>query len=87
MSDIHCPRCGEPWELDSLHEVAQEQSVPFGAVRDDFMRRGCNALAGEYFGNVPECDTDENAATRATLADLMGDDVDGYISMLEDIGL
>lgn len=23
--DIYCPKCGEPWEMDSLHEEAQER--------------------------------------------------------------
>ena len=26
--DIYCPKCGEPWDLDSLHEEADLQGAP-----------------------------------------------------------
>lgn len=28
--DIYCPTCGEPWEMESLHEEAQERyEIPY----------------------------------------------------------
>ena len=87
MSDILCPRCGEPWDLESLHDVAADEGISFGEVRARFMTKGCAGLAGDYFGPIAVCERDEHAATRAALADLMGDDVDGYIATLEDVGL
>lgn len=33
--DIYCPRCGEPWEHDSLHDVASERyGIPYYVERD-----------------------------------------------------
>jgi hypothetical protein len=86
MSDIKCPRCGEPYDLDCLHEVAAERDVLFIKVYHAFITTGCTALSGEYFGNIPECALDNYAMLRSAMADILGDDVDGYISELEDLG-
>ena len=85
--DLPCPRCGEPWELDSLHDVAEERGVSFQAVRADFMAKGCAGLSGDYFGEIAECEPDEKAPMRAVLAELMGDDIDGYMADCEDFAL
>jgi len=37
--DIYCPKCGEPWEHDSLHDVAQERyGIPYYLQYDKFNR-------------------------------------------------
>lgn len=99
--DIACTFCGEPWDIDSLHDAAKErldrlrdtlgeadyppEGLPtyervFAQVRTDFLRRGCKALG--------EAHTEPRLTTRATvasaLADIMGDDLDGMASALED---
>lgn len=79
--DIRCPICGEPWDIESLHDEAEWLDETFDKVRKRFYSDGC----GKVFG-VPSCErSTDNAATIAALAyDLMGDDVDGIASMLED---
>lgn len=56
--DIYCRHCGEPWDLDTLHDEVTErcaavgQAVPrlaaydvaFRAVREGFTRNGCGEL-------------------------------------------
>jgi hypothetical protein len=33
--DIYCPTCGEPWEMESLHEEAQERyGIPYYETPD-----------------------------------------------------
>ncbi len=96
--DIRCTKCGEPWDLDCLHdeatfrypdkpwypngEYSQAAYDPILAeVRDDFRKRGCVALGGS------RCDGSAgplSAAIAAAAFELMGDDIDGVASMLDD---
>lgn len=87
--DLYCPRCGEPWDLDTLHEetaariqnvrVALPYETAFAEVRRDFQQRGCAAL-GE-----PRClDRDGTATVAAAVYELLGDDLDGAAAMLDD---
>ena len=81
--DVRCPKCGEPWDIDSLHEEAEYQGRTFDAIRNDFVSNGC----GSALGNAAWCDSHaySPAANVAALAfDIMGDDIDGVASMLED---
>ena len=78
--DIRCPICGEPWEIETLHDEADWTNETFDKVRKRFYSDGC----GKVFGVSCERSND-NAATLAALAhEVMGDDVDGIASMLED---
>lgn len=94
--DIRCTTCGEPWDTDTLHDVISEEYDPaiyttdgkhdqakyeplFNAVREQFVRLGCE-LFGTRHGEV-----NQDAAEVAGIAmDMMGDDIDGVASMLED---
>jgi hypothetical protein len=86
--DLLCPLCGEPWEIDTLHDAAEDQGHTFGEVLAGFRRRGCVALSGFSFGLVA-CNPngDRRAAGLASaLFDILGDDVDGMAADLEDLG-
>lgn len=78
--DIRCPICGEPWDIESLHDEAESNGETFDKVRKLFYSDGC----GKVFGVSCERSTD-NAAMLAALAyEVLGDDVDGIASMLMD---
>ena len=90
--DIICPVCCEPWEIDTLHEYVREASemfprdgYTFEMVRARFMSQGCGAA---FAGWKVACDPDTSgrASVFAGLADILGDDVDGYASFCEDFG-
>jgi hypothetical protein len=89
--DIYCGRCGEPWDIDSLHEETSyrredDPSVSFDVVRAEFARRGCLAMTA-YRVSESECVRDTgNARAMASgaLMDLLGDDIDGVASLLDD---
>ena len=87
VMDVYCPRCGEPWEIDTFHDVADERGETFAAVFAAFQSEGCGAT-----GWVPTCEraTDDGARMRAdmsgALAEMLGDDVDGIAAMMEDFG-
>jgi len=92
VMDIICPNCCEPWEIDTLHEYAQEAAemfprlgVTFETVRARFMSQGCGS-AFDGWKVTCERDTSGRASVFAGLADILGDDVDGYASFCEDFG-
>lgn len=76
MSDIMCIKCGEPWELDVLHGLDGTFDEAWRRFRVD----GCEALGTSHNrGQAPP--------EVALLAELSGDDVDGFAADLEDFGL
>ena len=83
--DIKCHRCGEPWELDTFHDVAAEQGITFDAAMRRFRREGC---AGT--GWIEPCGRTYDPAKSMALVelgDMLGDDVDGFAAMIEDFAL
>jgi hypothetical protein len=84
--DIRCPRCTEPWDLDTLHDTAEANGVTFAAVRRAFYADGCAALTQPGWVIAP-CEPVDSpqAAMLGVLAELMGDDVDGYCADAEDL--
>jgi hypothetical protein len=83
--DIYCPKCGEPIELDCLHDEADEQGITFSQVRDNYAVKGCEALTVYGFsgGHAQEVGG-MRAMASAAMFDIMGDDVDGVASMMDD---
>jgi len=90
--DILCPRCGEPWDNDTIHDevsVRREVGEPadYHNVAAEFRLRGCHTFR-ESIGPVVCKENDSQAAvTAGVLYDLLGDDMDGAASMLADLGL
>jgi hypothetical protein len=79
--DIPCVTCGEPWDLDYvLHEAPHEFTRTHGRIDR------CPACPPT---RKPHLSPEERArfATVAELAELCGDDLDGFAAELEDFGL
>jgi hypothetical protein len=74
--DLICPRCAEPWDNDSLHE--NDAELPYDKAYKLFRTQGCGAI----FEGV-DCQPTANPAL-AELADLLGDDSDGYAAVVDD---
>jgi hypothetical protein len=92
--DIMCPRCCEPWGIDTLHEYVSEYqemfprlagSMSFRTVYETFKRDGCG-VAFDAWEVSCEPDTSGRGLVFAELADVFGDDVDGFASFCEDFG-
>lgn len=81
--DIVCPRCGEPCDMDELHD--NYMRLPFKAAKEAFFnpQKGC----GFVLDGVP-CDKRRTVQgdISAELEMMLGDDVDGIASMMEDFG-
>jgi hypothetical protein len=80
--DIDCPRCGEPCDQTELHQV--EGKTYTDAARM-FRSQGCGILF-EGIACHGAAD-DARLAILREMADLLGDDVDGYAAMCEDLDL
>lgn len=83
--DIYCPRCGEPWDLDSLHEEAAVSDRTFQTVRRDFATRGCKALEAAFGATCAYTLTEDQSAMIREIYATNGDDVDGAAADLEDL--
>ena len=85
--DIYCVRCCEPWGMDELHYRAEEIAGTFATVRDDFYSRGCEALGEAKCERVDALGEDgklSKGVAMSALIDLLGDDIDGIASMMDD---
>lgn len=92
--DIYCPKCGEPFDHDCLHEEAEARmhgapaegpvyQETYQQVKHEFYREGCGAL--KAFGAKCSPAPDTNAASLAAMVyELSGDDLDGAAADLED---
>jgi hypothetical protein len=76
--NVRCTKCGEPWDVDSLHDEADWLGVSFAEVRAAFRADGCRALGGG------DCTPSAAGEAAAALADLAGDDLDGWAADLDD---
>jgi hypothetical protein len=83
MFDVTCRNCGEPWENDTLHEVAGELGATYSHMARLFSAKGCGAFIGSSY-EVRPCKSDTKATARGMLAELLGEDMDGYASMIDD---
>jgi hypothetical protein len=91
--DIRCPKCGEPWDMDCLHDEVEHRNgglaasfrrpyeVEYNEVSADFRSRGCVAL-GSY---AATCNKTTATPVIAAVYDVLGDDMDGAASMFEDM--
>ena len=79
--DILCSRCGEPWDNDTFHDVAEEQGITYREAVRRFQAEGCGAT-----GWCDPCEpvNSNRTAVAGMLYDLLGDDVDGAAAMLAD---
>lgn len=90
--DLYCPRCGEPWDNDSLHEEVEErkrageEDANYRDVSREFRTKGCGLALRAFTGNTQPCQqvNSNRTAIAAAMADLMGDDMDGFASSMDD---
>jgi len=80
--DVNCPRCGEPFDLDEFHYLAEDHETTYAVIRDRFFQQGCN-VAVNGPGARPCAQTGDLRALHAYAAyEVNGDDVDGIASDL-----
>lgn len=105
--DIYCTKCGEPWDMDSIHDEidwrheartlsaltedsnSEAYVEQYRKVRDEFYSKGCAALAHGQATDwcvpkTPKGDRLMRSEAMSALVEIMGDDVDGIASMMDD---
>lgn len=89
--DITCGRCGEQWDNDTIHEEVAERAytgeeTTYSAVAAEFRQQGCGIAFREFLGNPGQCTKVNSlrAAAADAMADLLGDDMDGAASLMDD---
>lgn len=83
--DMYCTKCGEPWDNDTFHEVAEEQGITYTQAVRNFAREGCKATGwANCTTHVEDGPHVLRADASAALFDLLGDDTDGVMAMMED---
>ena len=81
--DINCPRCGEPWDHDCLHEAAAEFDTTYDKIKTAFRTIGCSAI--EYGPDAgPTCEVVNNNTTAAMFAAMeLSDHADDWASDMD----
>mgnify|MGYP007099647021 CR=1 FL=1 len=99
MADIRCSRCGEPWDIDCLHDEIEHRnpSKPWktenGSYLDGVYEKLFSAMRKEFrlkgcaaltsYTDV-KCTPVPNAGIFGELMDIAGDDIDFAAGMMED---
>lgn len=84
MTDVYCPKCGEPCDPYEFHDTAKELQTTYADVARMFRTEGCDALPGWRCN--PETNSDRAALAQAVYA-ISGDDMDGAAADLADVDI
>ncbi len=63
MADIYCPKCAEPWDIYSLHDVP---GLTFDEARAKFTREGCETFDSKCTGDDELTEADRLKAMAAS---------------------
>ena len=78
--DIYCLNCGEPWDIFEVND--DKESFSFSEPSTGKIT-ACPSCQGKTVDLSPK--QKAKLESVAAIADLLGDDVDGLASMLEDM--
>ena len=87
--DLYCQRCDEPWDVcyvgggDMDEDSLPEDFGPDGEKPSARFKRGDGCPACHWGKDAPEKQSLRGVAMSA-MADLLGDDIDGMASMMDD---
>jgi hypothetical protein len=98
MADIRCPKCGEPWDHDTIHDEVAERfdkslwTTPDGKHNQEQYEIYYEQVKQEFFRNgcvaLFGAKCNPNTEAPAGLSEIyseFGDDLDGLISTMEDV--
>ena len=98
MADMLCMKCSEPWDYYGIRNDIVTKKADWdrlakrGGMFVDDLDDKWEFGPGPVIRQCPACygkniEPDDNAKIRAELARLYGEDVDGFIVDMEDVGL
>lgn len=84
--DIKCPKCAEPWEVDTIHDYVDAHGSDFDTQYKLFRTKGCGVAFVKWSVKCEPVDS-EQTHILAEMADMFGDDVDAYASFVDEFRL
>lgn len=83
--DLYCSNCGEPWDNDEFHFIAEDFDTTYAKVTATFRKVGCAAVNNPN-AKAPTCVTVHDDVTAAAFAayEVCGDDMDGAAALMDD---
>lgn len=86
--DVYCPKCSEPFDPDEFHGW---EGRDYETNRRLFFSQGCEGMGMRCSDSPPQTVAGEpdgftKGEACAALAELLGDDVDGIASTMDDFG-
>lgn len=85
--DTYCSRCGEPWDVLGITDDPTDFKFAKGSKSLILSCPACKNMTDDEINESLSPKQKERNELRAELADLLGDDVDGFAAMCEDFGL
>lgn len=80
--DVFCQKCGEPWDVFSVSEFRLAED---GGTRKDFLAgKGCPSCDWGQDQDAVESTPSMRTMLMEATADLLGDDIDGIASAMDD---
>jgi hypothetical protein len=76
--DLHCTTCGEPYDIECLREPDE-----YGITVEDSRIVKCSGCEWHRARGFP---LKREAEVASAMHDILGDDIDGIASMMEDMG-
>ena len=82
--DLYCQKCDEPWEAYYIGScIDQEEKEIDGMKPSEAFLAGIGCPACKWGKNAPKQQTIKGMAM-ATMAEILGDDIDGMASMMDE---
>lgn len=89
--DVVCKWCKEPWDMYEAHDIAKATSQTYQQVMASFTKIGCAAFSEGMESivatekNCVDADAEPDQGIQ-TIYELLGNDMDGAASLIEDFG-
>jgi len=77
--DVYCQHCNEPWDTYTVYHELDDNPKQ---AKDDFLAgKGCPSC---HWGRDGESTDSFKSQAMAAMNDILGDDIDGMASMMDD---
>ena len=80
--DVYCQHCNEPWDTWEVYNELGDENISDLDAKMDFLKGiGCPSC---HWGKLGQPKDSFISAAMDAMSDILGDDVDGMASMLDD---
>jgi type II secretory ATPase GspE/PulE/Tfp pilus assembly ATPase PilB-like protein len=80
--DVYCQHCDEPYDVYSAHHELGDDNLDSMQAKNDFISgKGCPSC---NWGKKGDSTNSFKSEAMSAMSDILGDDIDGMASMLDD---